>query len=348
MAATALPDWLQVGAIIENGGVRYSVTQVLEPTGIIVLRDHKDNFEARYPVSLILRNYRPCVGLQPWMRVGVRLRGPGPSEDEAVIVAVRGTEIQIREIDSVLGENVLQPTIRTFEAKELGDLYVAIEQEVPRWFAPGSRIVLRSSNQVYEIRTLDALAGAFTASTPEDPVRVQRFNLRGYETTWMPFSSLPPDEEGRPRRALAPAVIPVSTIPTAPDWLQPGSLIRPTNRNWRRSFWVTSVHPDRGMCRIQRVVTFDPLQMEPGWEELAYEVAERDWEPLNADGSPLAEKKCPHCGAWGGRFQEAEAGNPYSIRVYHCSNAHRWSFIDGGTDDGKPAPPTRFEREIDL
>jgi len=343
MAASSYPSWVHVGSVIESGTSRYTISQVLEPSNIIVLRSHVDNSEARYPADVILRNYRPLEGLKEWMRVGVRVKRRG-SEDLATIVGVQGTNIIVRDFDPVLRDQ-LSSDATMFAAAEFDQLYVAVEADLPRWMAPGSRVVNR--DQTYEVRDIDRAARAFTAVLISEPTRVVRFNLHNFEQHWKPFSTLN-DTGEPPRRALAPAVIPVSTIPTAPNWLKPGSLLRPFDRNKRRSFWVMSIHPDRGMCRIQRVASFSPLQMEPEWEELAYEVAEKNWEPLNADGSPLSEKKCPHCGTWGGRDEEAETRSPYEVRIYHCLEGHRWSFIHGGSDDGKAAPPTRFERELDL
>jgi hypothetical protein len=314
----------------------------------LVLQSHGNGVEARYPIDNIIRNYKPCDGLKPWMRLGVHLRAKGEApepiiESEAIIVAVQGNNVVIRE-----GEPG-NSSARSFEAKELEQLFEPVGVAVPRWLASGSRIVLRSGDQVYEVKDLDTLGGSFTAFKPAEPTRLERYNLLNFETHWRPFSTLHSDlHESKPKRMLAPPVIPVSTIPTAPDWLKPGSLLRPQNRHMRRSFWVMSIHPDRGMCRIQRIAKFEPLQMEAEWEELAYEVAEKSWEPLNADGSPLSEKKCPHCGAWGGRNAELEEATSYKIRAYHCLAGHRWTFIDGGSDDGKPAPPTRFQRELDI
>jgi hypothetical protein len=350
MSLSSFPPWLQVGAIVESGSARYTVTRVLDAK-VAILRSHANDAEARFGIDLIARNFKPCDGAKPWMKVGVRLALKGSPRDQVEIADVTGNEIQVREIDPDLKIPLPNPTIRTLTAADVEQVFDPLQFQVPRWCGPGSRILLKTDNNtLYEVKDVDLFGGSFTAFQPSMPTRLQRFNVHGFENHWQPYSTLRSDltEEVKPRRILAPAVIPNAAIPTAPDWLRPGSLLRPCARHLRRSFWVMSIHPDRGVCRIQRVASFDPLQMEPNWEDLAFEVAEKDWEPLNEDGSPLHERKCPNCGTYGGRHKEAEAAQPYKIRIYHCPGGHRWSFIDGGNDDGKPAPPTRFERDFDL
>lgn len=349
MSLSSIPPWLQVGSIVESGSTWYTVTSVHPDDRVVVLRSHQNDAEARFGIDLLARNFRPCVGAKPWMKKGVRLSLKGAPLSQVAILSYSAGEIQVGDVDPDSGLPLSNGTIRNLTLLDVEQLFDPVEFGVPRWCGPGSRIVLKSENAVHEIKDLDVYGGSFTAFEPSMPTRLKRFNLNGFEDHWRPYSVMHSDlHETKPRRTLAPAVIPNSVIPTAPGWLQPGSLLRPCARHLRRSFWVMSIHPDRGVCRIQRIASFDPLQMEANWEDLAFEVAEKDWEPLNQDGSPLSEKKCPSCGKWGGRHAEAESAQQYMIRIYHCPEGHRWSFIDGGNDDGKPAPPTRFERDFDL
>jgi len=349
MALSSPPPWLKAGAVLESGSTQYTVISI--EGLVVVLRSHKDDSMARWGLDMIARHYKP-VTIPPWMKVGTRLCLKGHPENQVVILAIMGGVVRVEDIDVTTGIPLAPRNIRDLTTDDTSQIFEPIPVPVPRWCAPGSRIVLKGQNLTYEIRDIDIYGGSFTVFLPSSPTRIERFNLRDFTIHWRPFSTLHEhsdlQEKVKPRRALAPAVIPNASIPTAPGWLRPGSLIRPHARHRRRSFWVMSVHPDRGMCRIQRVNSFEPLQMDPEWEELAYETAEKEWEPLNADGAPASEGKCPHCGSTGGRRKADEAQQPYRIRIYHCANGHSWSFIDGGNDDGKPAPPTRFERELDL
>jgi hypothetical protein len=362
MAIATFPPWVHVGAILTSGLTRYTVTRVIEDRKVVVLRRHMEALahnegllqdEVGHPLDVVARNFKPVTDLKhPWMRVGVRLATKDGGIVLSTIIGFADGNIHLRDIEG--GSGGLPPslggTIRLFTPSQIEQLFTPVEFERPRWLGVGSRIVQRHDSQTFEVQEVDFYTGSLSAFRLNEPKRLQRFNLNDFEKHWRPFSTFDGSlyEETKTTYKLAPAVIPNAAIPTAPGWLQPGGLIRPQARNMRRSFWVMSIHPDRGMCRIQRVKTFSPLMMESAWEELAFEVAEKDWEPLNEDGSPLSEKSCPHCGTWGGRLKEAEEGSPYQIRVYHCPQAHRWSFIDGGNDDGKPAPPTRFERDFDL
>lgn len=287
------------------------------------------------------------VELPGWMRTGARLSSRGGG-DQVTITGIVNGAIHVRDIERT-DPIVLGGMVRAFTPQQIEQLFQPEEVPTPRWFTEGARIVQAFDGAIFQIESIDSLVGAFTATRPDEPRRPQRFNLLDIERHWRPYTSLNETFlDPVTRRPTTPRPVLSTTIPAPPPWLQGGVLIRPQARDRRRTFWVASLHPERGMCRIQVVESVNPLKMAAQWEELAFETAQTSWEPLNADGTPIHERRCPHCGEYGGRDKEAEETSAYQVRIYHCAGGHSWSFVDGGFDDGKPAAPTRFERDFDL
>lgn len=284
------------------------------------------------------------------MRVGVRLasRGAGPG---GIITGILNGLVHVRDVEPGGGSLVtLGGMVRAFTPQQVEQLYLLEPLPLPSWLVQGARIIQVYDGATYHVASVDAIGGAMVAHQEDEPTRLQRFNLNEAERHWRPYSSLSEVVVDRTsRRAIArTAPVPSMTIPTPPPWLHNGDLIRPRSRNNRRTFWVASLHPDRGMCRIQQVETLTPFKIENQWEEISFETADNLWELLDAEGHPVTEQKCPVCSGKGTRDPEAEANSPYDVRIYACPKEHRWSFIDGGVNDGEVVALTRFERDFDL
>ena len=289
------------------------------------------------------------------MSVGVRLasRGTGPG---GIITGILNGLIHVRDVENDGGSLLtLGGMVRAFTAQQVEQLYLLEPLPLPSWLVEGARIVQVYDGATYHVQSVDPARGVMVAHREDEPTRIQRFNLNEAERHWRNYSSLSEvvvDRTSRrrtSRRAIARAApVPSMTIPTPPAWLHYGDLIRTRSRNNRRTYWVASLHPDRGMCRIQRVETLSPFKIENQWEEVSFETADNLWELLDADGHPVIEQKCLTCGGRGTRNPEAEANSPYDVRIYVCPKEHRWSFVDGGVNDGEVVALTRFERDFDL
>lgn len=279
-----------------------------------------------------------------WIVTGTRLQpisGDGPC---ALVIAVLGSSIQIRDLGGWPGNLLTLGTIvRSYPVEQIIELYRPLPPPMPSWFAIGSRIIQDHNNRTYIVLSFDPIRWSMVV-TLEDEMYPTSFSVNDFILNWRPASSI---TEQRPNTSITN--ITRSIIQVAPEWLQVGGFLR-SLWNPKYKVFVSSLDPSLFIVRLTKVSSLKPLVLNSVFEEIEYNEIGRQFTPIDEFGSPKSEYTCPKCKEIGVRDPDAEKRRASidTVRAYTCKKEHTWYFISGTEQDGKPANPSRFERDIGI
>jgi hypothetical protein len=279
-----------------------------------------------------------------WMQTGCRLQSISDEGPNAVIVGNLGGTVHIREVEhcnaSLL---VLSTRVRSITPEQLLELYRPLTPPMPSWFSIGSRIIQNHDNQTYIVLSFDPIRWLMSA-TLEDEHHPTNFSVNDFIRHWRPASSI---TEQRPSTSVTN--IAQSRAEVAPEWLVPGVFLR-RSAPPRYEVVVSSLDSRLFIARLTRISSLKPLVFGSVFEEVAYCCIDEQFTLIDEFGSPTSEYTCPKCKGLGARDFAAEERRDSidRVRAYTCNLGHTWYFSSGTEQDGKPANPSRFERDIGI
>jgi hypothetical protein len=279
-----------------------------------------------------------------WIQTGCRLQpisGEGPS---AVIVGALGNTVHIRDVERWDTSPLeLGTRVRSYTPEQIIERYRPLPPPMPSWFTVGSRIIQNHNNRTYIVLSLDTVRWSMSA-TLEDEMQPTNFSVNDFIRHWRPASSI---TEQRPTTRVTS--IAQSRSEVAPEWLVPGCFLRRIAHP-RYETVVSSLDSSQFIARLTRVDSLRPLVLGSVFEEVSYCRISEQFTPIDEVGSPKSEYICPKCKENGARDFDAEERRASidTVRAYTCKLEHTWYFIAGTEQDGKPAIPSRFERDIGI
>lgn len=307
-----------------------------------------------------LENPEALVEEPSWVRAGARIRPKSiptdygaMEEPGALITGVAGTQVNLREIEDWDTTPVrLSISVRTVHLLNVLAQYLPWPIELPTWLHAGAVITQAHDGKDYSVVSVDPLVGSMVI-TPKEENRPTRFTLHRASQHWRPKDTLVevlPPLNGTPIVGIRPRLSPQTGAFIPPVWLQAGGLIRMISNG--TTYWVNRLDNTVGKARLQGIsrpsANSTSMEVAGSCSEVLYAVINREYEPLDDEGCPLSEYRCPECGETGKRDREREERRPDKIRAYRCSK-HCWTFMaDGSAEDGKRVPLTRFERDFEL
>ena len=278
-----------------------------------------------------------------WIQTGTRLQPISGSGESAVIVGILGDAIHIREVERWTSPLTLGTTVRSYTTEQLIELYRPLPPLMPSWFTVGSRIIQNVDGRTYIVLSFDPHRWTMSV-TLEDEMRPTVFSVSDFIRHWRPASSI---SEQRP--GINATQIAQSRVQVPPEWLQPGAFLRRLAPP-HHVFVVSFLDPSRFTARLTRLDSITPRIIGTTFEEVEYCRVKDLFSPVDSEGSPQSEYKCPKCSGIGVRDHDAEARRASIdvVRAYTCKQEHTWYFVAGTDQDGKPANPSRFERDIGI
>lgn len=282
----------------------------------------------------------PPIG---WIQTGTRLRpilgGPG-----AIIVGALGSTVHVRDVERWdASPLVLGTSVRSYTPEQIVERYRPIPPPMPSWFSVGSRIIQNHDNRTYLVLSFDPNRWSMSA-TLEDEYHPTNFSVSDFPRHWRPASSITEYRPSTNVTNIAP-----SRTQTAPEWLYPGIFLR-RKVNPDHVFVVSSLDQNRFIAVLTRLDSLRPTILGSVFEEVDYCRVSEQFVQVDSEGSPASEYKCPKCGETGVRDHDAaeRRASIDSVRAYTCKADHTWYFVSGTEKDGKPANPSRFERDIGI
>jgi len=265
-------------------------------------------------------------------------------ESGAIIVYALREEVQLNQnhvVFSVDSETLEHNWMPLSEAAPL--FSDSTYGPMPSWFTIGSRIIQNHNNLTYIILSFDPIRWSMTA-TLEDEVSPTNFTVTNFIRHWRPASSI---TEQKPTTNVTNIV--QGRVQVAPDWLYPGKFLR-RKVNPNHVFVVSSLDPRRFVAVLTRLDSLRPMVLGSIFEEADYCRIDEQFTQVDSTGSPAAEYTCKKCGETGERDYDAEERRASidTVRAYTCKRGHTWYFVAGTDQDGKPANPSRFERDIGI
>jgi hypothetical protein len=279
-----------------------------------------------------------------WIQTGARLQPITGQGSSAVIVGALGNTVHVREVERWDNPRlVLGPSVRSYTPEQLLEIYRPLAPPMPSWFMVGSRIIQNHDNRTYIVLSFDPFRWSMSA-TLEDEYHPTNFSVNDFPRHWRPSSSI---TEQRPTTNVTN--IAQSRVEVAPEWLATGCFLRRI-ANPRYEVVVSLLDSSQFIARLTRVDNLRPLVIGSIFEEVSYCHIGDQFTPIDEFGSPKSEYTCPKCNGFGIRDYDAEERRASidSVRAYTCKDNHTWYFVSGTEQDGKPANPSRFERDIGI
>jgi len=279
-----------------------------------------------------------------WIQTGSRLQplsGQGPS---AVIVGALGNTVHVRDVERWDAfPLILGTSVRSYTPEQIIEFYRPLAPPMPSWFTIGSRIIQNHNGRTYIVLSFDPIRWSMSA-TLEDEYHPVNFSVNDFIRHWRPSSSI---TEQKPTTSITNIV--QSRVEVAPEWLVPGCFLRRIAHP-RYEVITSSLDSSQFIARLTRVDSLRPLVIGSIFEEVSYCHIGDQFTPIDELGSPKSEYTCPKCNGFGIRDYDAEERRASidSVRAYTCKDNHTWYFVSGTEQDGKPANPSRFERDIGI
>ena len=306
---------------LERNWMPSSEAETLFETGMIYMASEPE-FVGRFPVRQDLTVLPPRQNLD-WIQTGARIQpisGEGPS---AVIVGALGNTIHIRDVERWdASPLVLGTTVRSYTIEQIVERYRPLPPPMPSWFAVGSRIIQNHDSRTYIVLSFDPNRWSMSA-TLEDEMHPTNFSVNDFIRHWRPASSITEQRPGTNVTQIAQ-----SRVQVAPPWLAPGAFLR-RNANPKYPVLVSSLDSSHFIARLTRIESLNPVVLGSVFEEIDYCRIEEQFTPIDQDGNPRSEYKCPKCNELGIRDHDAEERRTSidTVRAYTCKKEHTWYFI---------------------